>query len=1283
MSTKSFLRKRGQCLAMILAAVGCNVLFAVPAAIAEDPTGDAKPQAERFKLAIVASAAVQETGVNDLLTELLSDQQGIDLVERDLLEVVTAELELSAILGAKDAGARLRLGESLKADLLVLLAYEEPTSEDKNAKPTRELRLVIAETRYGARLGTTLFDYNDDKIEDLTKKIASRVKQVRRRYSGKIERIYAVSALVSKSLSRKYDYLQTGFVHLLQEALMAAPGTACLELEEAQAIDRELRMDGSDLQDRNVPLFVQGDFNVLPARDGEDPRVRVTLQLADGEKELLKLNQVTDSIEQSITWLRTDASDAIAHTADQVRKPVSRAAQKSMLVERADYLDRYFMWKEALGLRQAAFLLDPTDDDLALALELERIRVEGIAIHKAPKMRPGQREGTTFKYPAEYVVQRESWEQLIDRIEGVVATGKLNQREAASLVRYGFRASKEFKPENVPHLDEVKERRQAMFRNVFEQFRQLDGTINQGRRRLSITRIVEYKARFADLEVLSPTETTEQSLGEAVNCCLGYNLNYFIGTGKNRYANMDHRFTLPNILFLFTDVVPENRPPLWLMGRLIINDSNGSSLIARLREKQFTREQIFSLFDALEKTGTEANMFYAKAARVCIDASCDENGKRNYSEEMDARLTALLKEAEERGYQKSPDGSTGFALEISQFRKLHGFFKERRDSELALIRPVDPSQELTRKRHTGPAWMRFWQTYDAEPQIGFEPIEDLQVTWTQYEQAGPSLDVAWSAGSVYVLPAKGQIDKVFAITKDQGEVRDVRFDGQQLWISTKKSGIFAVSLTGEILGQAVADKELPSYDAAKLRAPHIRPLAPGKCLVVGGNVWVATLSLAKSRKKRLVSEVLYQATERHIPHTPHGPASTLQQFFPSWAYEMQTNEGRDVLVVGKRNPPLQIDLKTLEVGTFERPFPELSSYQTRYRSQFFLPLDNGYLRRKARGNRRYGHVEYLTAADTNTPDAATTDVQEPAKEEDTWKINQLFPTDAIGQPNEKLIMYNGAVYSVGFTWRRIDPETLEFESLAKPRVAPWFWFRNVANSAHYGLIVWNESKHHKTTPHRVILPPEQPPKLYTFEHIPEHVREKHAEALKTLWSKYIAAIPAKLNGRQSATEALLWRKEQMGDAQILALNEVYDLDHLVFQQVPLTDESLKLLEGLQVRRLTLYETEVTDAGLDVLKTMPNLEEVWLEGSLNGKEFTDEGLHKLKKLPIKSITLFGSGFTDKSGDILLEFPQLESVTPYDTAISAEAIQRLKANGVRFPNANSAYFPGRNELLRRDK
>ena len=53
MSTKSFLRKRGQCLAMILAAVGCNVRFAVPAAIAEDPTGDAKPQAERFKLAIV------------------------------------------------------------------------------------------------------------------------------------------------------------------------------------------------------------------------------------------------------------------------------------------------------------------------------------------------------------------------------------------------------------------------------------------------------------------------------------------------------------------------------------------------------------------------------------------------------------------------------------------------------------------------------------------------------------------------------------------------------------------------------------------------------------------------------------------------------------------------------------------------------------------------------------------------------------------------------------------------------------------------------------------------------------------------------------------------------------------------------------------------------------------------------------------------------------------------------------------------------------------------------
>ncbi len=1232
-------------------AIACGaLLFSASITIAKNGAAkdDDSPPAKPLRLAIVASDAVQQTGLSDLLTVAMTDQADVNLVERDSLDEAIAELELSALFGAKAAGERLRLGQMLRADMLVLLADERGVPVAKSKKPPRRLRLVVADTRYGARLGVTLFDLDRVRPEELSEKIVSRVGQIRRRFSGEIKRVYAVTAFVSKSLSREYDYLQTGYVNLLQESLMATPGTACLELEEAQAIDRELRIDGSEVKDRHVPLFVEGDFSVSQGRNGQDPRIRLSIKVADGEKELLELKRPSDTMEQAITWLRSEATNAICRAADQVHVPIGRERQKALLIERAEYFDRYSMWDQSLGLRQAAYLLDPYDLRLSLDLEMERVRVLAKPITTYGIAQKGEWKdgGKTFEPPAVHAQHLAQWKKLVRLVERTVATKGLNQREAALLVRLVFSSSENIKPTNGPYSKETKELRQKLFRTVFGQFRQLDETINNGMVRLSVHRAAGERVKYSKRDDLSHAEFWNSSIDFAFQCCFNYTLDY---RKTRKSVVVDHRYSLSNVLFLLNEAVPEGEPQP-KVSALILDEGWRFSLVRKVRQNQLSRAEVLKFFDALDETGTKENRYYAKVGRFNFALCYGENGERDYSQEMIERFNELIKYSKVNGYG-GPDGDSGFVEIMSDMLRIHHLFKERRDRELAQAEPAGADKTLTKKRHTGAQWTRFSDRYDVAPRVGFEMIEEIPAGWQHYFQAGPSLDVAWTKETVYILPAKGKMRKVFGGVAGQGEISSVRYDGKQLWVSTAKGGVFVVSQRGDILGQATSDKELPPHADR-----HIWPLEPGKCLVIGkgkgseGAVWIASLSMQKSGQPDLLVEVIYAADERVPSDGKHGPASTKRSFNLRWVKEFKTEEGRPCLAVGTRIPPLRIDLPSLKISTLAEPLPD--SENRGYSSkpvQKFARVRRGFLR-----------IEYRTVDIA----VATGDPDEP------WKVQALFPATKMGLPKEQFIEYQGQLYCAGRGWRRIDPVTMEIESLTDPKLPPWFYFDRMATSAHYGLIAWREGKRPTEHPYRVIFSTEKLPRYHALVNIPKAARARHAGALSTLYERLIAAVPLRASGMR----VMFWRKEQLRTPQLRALNDVYDLKELVFQQVPLTDKSLRIIKGLGVEQLVLYETEVTDAGLDTVATMKSLKEIWLEGSLNGREFTDAGLRKLQKLPIESVTLYGPGFTDKSVEILLKFPRLKKLNAFDTAISKKGIERLTVYGIDCSTPYGAYFPG---------
>jgi hypothetical protein len=82
-----------------------------------------------LRWAIISSADVKESGIPDLLTAQLSSDAGIELLEREDLEVATRELELSASTTSAASAKRLQLGRLLKADALLLLSIETREQE--------------------------------------------------------------------------------------------------------------------------------------------------------------------------------------------------------------------------------------------------------------------------------------------------------------------------------------------------------------------------------------------------------------------------------------------------------------------------------------------------------------------------------------------------------------------------------------------------------------------------------------------------------------------------------------------------------------------------------------------------------------------------------------------------------------------------------------------------------------------------------------------------------------------------------------------------------------------------------------------------------------------------------------------------------------------------------------------------------------------------------------------------------------------------------------------------
>jgi Leucine-rich repeat (LRR) protein len=145
------------------------------------------------------------------------------------------------------------------------------------------------------------------------------------------------------------------------------------------------------------------------------------------------------------------------------------------------------------------------------------------------------------------------------------------------------------------------------------------------------------------------------------------------------------------------------------------------------------------------------------------------------------------------------------------------------------------------------------------------------------------------------------------------------------------------------------------------------------------------------------------------------------------------------------------------------------------------------------------------------------------------------------------------------------------------------------------------------------------------------------------------------------------------------------LDFLDLDCSDLSDSGLARLRGLDLHKLDLYRTKVTDNGVQQLRALTNIKELDLSSTSVGDagmsevatlpklerlvvgdtNVTDLGVGSIVKLPaLKVLDLSGSRISDKGAALLASKAGLEKVNLEGTRVSPAAIRVLRA---AFPDA----------------
>jgi hypothetical protein len=1068
-----------------LLAPACLALLGAIALSSVSHCADAAEEVKLRRWAIIATEDQHAASVGDLLTARLTEQKGIELVERERLDAVLREIKLSALSGSTAPADRLSLGKLLKADGLVIISIEKRA--DRSI-----LKTVFCETSYGLRLRV---EYHSTEVEldDVVKRCADSLGHVRAHYAAGIKKIIGVPSLVSKNLSHDYDHLQAGYAGLLHSALTAHPGVAVIETEEARLIGRELGLGTTPLKDRVSPMFVEGEFRMSHVKSGEIPSVSLTVNISDANGEIRKIRHEAlafGKIPQIL--LEQLPRDILRIEKNGSLKPLSMSAQFDRLAARADSFSSLGAWEHSIGLREAALLIKPDSAEQRIALVADYIRGHQLlreSISRDVFRRTMWKSWREFhKNDRERAVAVfdqivEPWRIMLRHFVRLVEEKELNPREAALLLA-GIREIFGNIGKDIC-LDSEHERFSDAIASLYPSVRQLDASIADGKLRpvIAVSALMTLAPRFSEQRWTEANQYDAwasellRSIASTPHC----------PNGKSYDARLQRKQDYYDRLYECLDQVSrDDMPPITFVGRLFAPKMNYSktseskytdALVKRLSNSKSKNVKFYGRYGRWASTVYDHRL---KAKAVGIKRANEEIKK--YHREAGA----ILKVLGHTIWLKSP---------LKDNKDTYFYYLYRYSINLRILskrpRPKEPPNGII----SGPVNSKT----EFPKIIGIEPLNPGLRERKRYEyhggkihktrfethalpkgmavfRANADVDVAWTSLHVEIR-RRGKSAVSWGVPQEEGARRngmnrilDVVSDGKNIWVATARGGIVVLSLDGTERVRVNKTRGLPEYlppPRWSIWDSSFRPrsmlrlhgVSPERCIAVGvmgphRRVWVADITLSSAGrdcKIKIIHEAKQLKADTTRDDNPH------VVFLPDWLEELRIPGPPEqrLLLVGrveregeerKGRKPLAIDLKTGEVFVAPILIPSFGDAELLSKSMVKVPGPPQSFA-VATGRLFYAMRDRVV-------------VYEPPADvrRGKWSCRDVIRGDRKMYFTGRILMYRGFIFcSSSIGWRIIHPKTLEVrgvESSYKKHNGPRKHMANFAVTANAGFIGW-------------------------------------------------------------------------------------------------------------------------------------------------------------------------------------------------------------------------------------
>jgi len=806
--------------------------------------------------AVLASDELRKSGLEDQILAGLGTDRTITLVDRQHMALVAREMALSSLLETSGAGSRRKAGAAIRADALAILHLESAGGESF-------VRLVICETRAGARLAVECFPYKADHADEAGKAIVAAIERTRRRFRNGVQRVYAVAPFVSRDLGHQYDHLQRGCASLLAGALASRDGVAVIEIDEARQIARELGMtDGADIR-RFVPLLIEGEYEVTRGSAGKEATIRFGVKVTGNGKPVTVPDR-TVALTEMAGYLSKDLAAAILGSSAPTDKPLSAEQEAAGLVARADVFARLGAWEHSTGLREAALLLkdDPNQRKL-LVDEYRKI----VAAPLPWGMKIGQ--GEDYK---ELCRQRwELWRLALAHLEYLVRNMQVDARWA---------------PEMVGRL----------FGTAYVKIRLAP--------KEDLARAESTRRRFLrDLYVPMWQLTTD---GKPAPSWWRHTYS------QVSFKRLDHRRWSKEDLDFYYDMMVNVIPPDDHYRRSFLfypSDFSGT-----YRSFDCSAEDFLGFLDRLEESGRPANRIVARLSRLHL--------KWTQVEHSDSPLYPLLDEAlalhkELNGLAEVRKANRDMNDRLLDLRQS---IEQRISSRLAATRSR-PSLSHTRTPPDETGRQVTLHALDLQVRDMSGKLSALKgKRWSinaELSGAGSMrllncgyFDVIWHEGVVLLHRQKGVLDE--AIVDPNATFGDVQWDGRQIWVGARSGNIRILSPNGKEICRVTNKHGLPPCD----QALKLHPLGSNKAIAIGSfgphqRLWCGVVDI-NGDKPRVT--LFHEATRVRTAEDPEYTGPDLATSF-AWLHAHQwAQDGPKVLLIGRRaGAPLEIDLSTLNV----------------------------------------------------------------------------------------------------------------------------------------------------------------------------------------------------------------------------------------------------------------------------------------------------------------------------------------------------------------------------------